>query len=146
MEHVPSEEHKSVTLTIVFFDKNSGRTKLERTLRLKRKAEDTAAQKDLPDTCLGPLQALRREGLADVRHTTRIFDWNASASLADFDPGYLQVDVSPNGACRSPSLTNGSFPPVPAATAFDPFLPQANGAAAESLDILRRNGDRRTTE
>ena len=41
------------------------------------------------------LQALRREGLADVRYNARIFDWDALVKAGDFDPDYLQVNVKP---------------------------------------------------
>ena len=41
------------------------------------------------------LQALRREGLADIRHTARIYDWDALVWVGDFDPEYLQVHVKP---------------------------------------------------
>lgn len=41
------------------------------------------------------LQTLRREGLADIRHNARIFDWDALAEAGDFDPDYLQVNVKP---------------------------------------------------
>lgn len=41
------------------------------------------------------LQALRREGLADIRHNARIFNWDALVEAGDFDPDYLQVNVKP---------------------------------------------------
>ena len=41
------------------------------------------------------LQCLRREGLADVRREVRIFDWEALVEAGDFDPDYLQLEVTP---------------------------------------------------
>ena len=41
------------------------------------------------------LQSLRREGLADLKHNARIFDWDALVEAGDFDADYLQMDVKP---------------------------------------------------
>ena len=41
------------------------------------------------------LQALRREGLADIRHNARIFNWDVLVEVGDFDPDYLQVGMKP---------------------------------------------------
>ena len=41
------------------------------------------------------LQTLRGEGLADIRHNARIFDWEALVEAGDFDADYLQVNVTP---------------------------------------------------
>lgn len=41
------------------------------------------------------VQGLRREGLADIRHNVRIFDWEALCEAGDFDADYLQVNVKP---------------------------------------------------
>lgn len=43
------------------------------------------------------IQALRRDGLADIRPITRILDWEALERVADFDAGYLQLENRP---CR----------------------------------------------
>jgi len=41
------------------------------------------------------LQALKREGLAEVRHNVFIYEWDALSQVADFDAQYLQMDVRP---------------------------------------------------
>ena len=41
------------------------------------------------------LAVLRRENIADIRHNACIYDWDALARAGDFDPDYLQTDVSP---------------------------------------------------
>lgn len=41
------------------------------------------------------VQALRREGLADVRQNTRLFNWEALCAAGDFDADYLQINVKP---------------------------------------------------
>ena len=41
------------------------------------------------------IQALRRDGLADIRVNARIFDWDALVAAGDFDADYLQVNVKP---------------------------------------------------
>ena len=41
------------------------------------------------------LQALRREGLADVRQNAVIHDWDSLVAAGDFDRTYLQMDVTP---------------------------------------------------
>ncbi len=41
------------------------------------------------------LQAMRREGLADVRHNVHILNWDALAQVGEFEADYLQVNVKP---------------------------------------------------
>lgn len=41
------------------------------------------------------LQLMRREGLVEVKHNARIFDWDALARLGEFDADYLQINVKP---------------------------------------------------
>ena len=41
------------------------------------------------------LQGLRRDRLADIKHSAHIYDWDALAKAGDFDAGYLQTNVKP---------------------------------------------------
>ena len=41
------------------------------------------------------LQALRAEGLIELKNHARIFDWNALVKTGDFNADYLQMDVKP---------------------------------------------------
>jgi CRP-like cAMP-binding protein len=41
------------------------------------------------------LQALRRDGLANIKHVAHIFDWNALVEVGEFDADYLQANAKP---------------------------------------------------
>ena len=41
------------------------------------------------------VQALRGEGLVDIKRDAQIFDWDALCGAGDFDPDYLQLNVKP---------------------------------------------------